>query len=82
VPAGILIEWLLLTGHHMSEQTFITGKDCALEESIARMQALLDDAGFDIEEVHWNNPVANVWSVHIRDRNCPLLFTNGKGVSR
>ena len=82
MPAGILIEWLLLTGHHMSEQTFITGKDCALEESIARMQALLDDAGFDIEEVHWNNPVANVWSVHIRDRNCPLLFTNGKGVSR
>ena len=66
----------------MSEQTFITGKDCALEESIARMQALLEDAGFDIEEVQWNNPVANVWSVHIRDRNCPLLFTNGKGVSR
>lgn len=66
----------------MSEQTFITGKDCALEESIARMQALLEDAGFDIEEVQWLNPVANVWSVHIRDRNCPLLFTNGKGASR
>lgn len=66
----------------MSEQTFITGKDCALEESIARMQALLEEAGFAIEEVQWNNPVANVWSLHIRDRNCPLLFTNGKGVSR
>ena len=66
----------------MSEQTFITGKDCALEQSIARMQALLKDAGFDIEEVQWLNPVANVWSVHIRDRNCPLLFTNGKGASR
>jgi ribosomal protein S12 methylthiotransferase accessory factor len=82
VQAVILLECLLLTGHQMSEQTFITGKDCALEESIARMQALLADAGFDIEEVHWNNPVANVWSVHVRDRNCPLLFTNGKGVSR
>jgi ribosomal protein S12 methylthiotransferase accessory factor len=82
MQAVILIECLLLTGHHMSEQTFITGKDCALEESIARMQALLDDAGFDIEELQWINPVANVWSVHIRDRNCPLLFTNGKGVSR
>jgi ribosomal protein S12 methylthiotransferase accessory factor len=63
----------LLTGYHMSEQTFITGKDCALEESIARMQSLLADAGFDIEEVHWINPVANVWSVHIRDRNLSLI---------
>ena len=82
VRAAILLECLFLTGYHMSEQTFITGKDCALEESIARMQALLADAGFAIEEVQWLNPVANVWSVHIHDRNCPLLFTNGKGVSR
>jgi ribosomal protein S12 methylthiotransferase accessory factor len=22
-----------------------------------------------------------IWSVHIRDRDCPLLFTNGKGAS-
>ncbi|OYY92806.1 MAG: ribosomal protein S12 methylthiotransferase [Hydrogenophilales bacterium 28-61-23] len=27
------------------------------------------------------NPVANAWSVHIRDQDCPLLFTNGKGAS-
>ena len=28
------------------------------------------------------NPVPNVWSVHIRDRDCPLCFTNGKGASK
>jgi ribosomal protein S12 methylthiotransferase accessory factor len=70
------------SGGSVSEKTFITGKECALEESIERMQRLLSQAGFEIEEAQWLNPVANVWSVHIRDRNCPVLFTNGKGASR
>lgn len=66
----------------MSEKTFITGKDAALEDSIEHMLGLLAGHGFDIEEVRWLNPVPHVWSVHIRDRNCPLCFTNGKGASR
>lgn len=66
----------------MVEQTFIKGKDACLEDSIQRMQGLLKDAGFDIEEASWLNPVPNVYSVHIRDRFCPALFTNGKGASR
>ncbi|MGC9385349.1 MAG: 30S ribosomal protein S12 methylthiotransferase accessory factor YcaO [Hydrogenovibrio sp.] len=66
----------------MVEKTFIKGKDACLEESILRMQSLLQAAGFDIEEVSWLNPVPNVYSVHLRDRNCPTLFTNGKGASR
>ncbi|WP_265911928.1 30S ribosomal protein S12 methylthiotransferase accessory factor YcaO, partial [Erwinia billingiae] len=28
------------------------------------------------------DPVPHVWSVHIRDRDCPLCFTNGKGASK
>ena len=66
----------------MTEQTFIPGKDAALETSIASMQAKLQALGFTIEEASWLNPVANVWSVHIRDRDCPMLFTNGKGSSQ
>lgn len=66
----------------MQEQTFILGKDSALENSIAQMQQTLQQRGFHIEEASWLNPVANVWSVHIRDRDCPLLFTNGKGASQ
>lgn len=57
----------------------IPGKDAPLEESIERMSQGLKKLGFDIEEVSWLNPVPHVWSLHIRDRNCPLLFTNGKG---
>ncbi len=66
----------------MTEQTFITGKDAALEVSIERMFARLAELGFDIEEARWLNPVPHVWSVHIRDKNAPFLFTNGKGASR
>lgn len=63
-------------------QTFIPGKDAALEDSIARFQQKLQDLGFHIEEASWLNPVPHVWSVHIRDRDCPLCFTNGKGASK
>ncbi|HEJ9095105.1 TPA: 30S ribosomal protein S12 methylthiotransferase accessory factor YcaO [Serratia odorifera] len=63
-------------------QTFIPGKDAALEDSISHFQQKLSDLGFNIEEASWLNPVPHVWSVHIRDRDCPLCFTNGKGASK
>ena len=63
-------------------QTFIPGKDAALEDSISRFQQKLSDLGFNIEEASWLNPVPHVWSIHIRDRDCPLCFTNGKGASK
>jgi ribosomal protein S12 methylthiotransferase accessory factor len=66
----------------MTQKTMIMGKDAPLEETIQRLRGLLLDAGFDVEEASWLNPVPNVWSVHIRDRYCPYLFTNGKGVTR
>jgi ribosomal protein S12 methylthiotransferase accessory factor len=65
----------------MSEQTWIKGKDAALEESIETMSRRLEAIGIDIEQVSWLNPVPNVHSVHIRDRDCGLMFTNGKGAS-
>ncbi len=66
----------------MPSPTHILGKDAALEDSILSMQKKLQAIGFQIIEQSWLNPVANVWSVHIRDRDCPLLFTNGKGASK
>ncbi|WFE68444.1 30S ribosomal protein S12 methylthiotransferase accessory factor YcaO [Thiomicrospira sp. R3] len=66
----------------MSEVTFIKGKDQSLENSIAFMQTTLIKQGFDINEVKWLNSVANIYSLHIHDRACPGLFTNGKGASR
>ncbi|PJG86450.1 30S ribosomal protein S12 methylthiotransferase accessory factor YcaO [Conservatibacter flavescens] len=66
----------------MTEQTFIPGKDAALEESIAKFQQKLTALGFNIEEASWLNPVPNVWSVHIRDVDCPQCFSNGKGASQ
>ncbi|SIS59949.1 30S ribosomal protein S12 methylthiotransferase accessory factor YcaO [Neptunomonas antarctica] len=62
--------------------TCITGKDVPLEDSIEKMSGLLLTLGFEIEEINWLNPVPNVWSVHMRDKNCPMLFTNGKGATK
>ena len=66
----------------MQPESFIAGKDASLESSIATMQGRLDGLGFHVEERSWLNPVDGAWSVHVRDRDCPLLFTNGKGASR
>ncbi len=66
----------------MTEQTFILGKDASLESSIAQFQQKLAELGIEIEEVSWLNPVPNVYSVHIRDKDCHQCFANGKGASK
>ncbi len=66
----------------MPTEHFIAGKDASLEHSISAMQAKLAARGLAIEECSWLNPVDSVWSVHVRNRDCPLLFTNGKGASK
>lgn len=65
-----------------TKPTYIPGKDAALEDSISTMQKKLQALNIYIIEQSWLNPVANIWSVHIRDRDCHLLFTNGKGASK
>ena len=46
------------------------------------MQARLAALGFHVEERSWLNPLGDIWSVHLCERDCPLLFANGKGGSR
>ncbi|WP_406664229.1 30S ribosomal protein S12 methylthiotransferase accessory factor YcaO [Gallaecimonas sp. GXIMD1310] len=64
------------------QKTYIPGKDAALEDSIARLGAAISELGFTIEEARWLNPAPFIWSVHIRDQDCPQVFANGKGASR
>ena len=66
----------------MQKEHFIPGKDASLEFSIASMAGKLAALGFEIEERSWLNPVDSVWSVHLRNRDCHLMFTNGKGASK
>ncbi|MGE5027216.1 MAG: 30S ribosomal protein S12 methylthiotransferase accessory factor YcaO [Betaproteobacteria bacterium] len=66
----------------MHTEHYIAGKDASLEASISAMHARLEALDFHVEERSWLNPVENIWSVHLRERDCPLLFTNGKGSSR
>ena len=66
----------------MSSEHFIAGKDASLEAAIARMQQQLAAIGFTVEEKSWLNPIEGIWSVHVADRDCPLLYTNGKGATQ
>lgn len=63
-------------------RTMILGKDCSLEETIANMTAILASLGIKIEIASWRNLVPHVWSVHIRDADSPLCFSNGKGATK
>lgn len=65
----------------MTETTFIKGKDASLEETIEKMYQKLEAVGIEIDEVSVLNPVPYVYSQHIRDKSCNLMFTNGKGAS-
>lgn len=62
--------------------TKILGKDKSLEETIALMTGKIAALGIKIEIASWRNPVPHVWSVHIRDADSPMCFTNGKGATK
>ena len=63
----------------MQTESFIPGKDASLESTIRTMQQKLAVRGFRLDESSWLNPVEAIWSVHVRDQECPMLFANGKG---
>ena len=65
----------------MPTESFIPGKDASLESTISTMQQKLAIRGFHLDESSWLNPVESIWSVHVRDRDCPMLFANGKGAT-
>lgn len=62
--------------------TMIPGKDCSLEETIINMSGLIESLGIKIEIASWRNIVPHVWSVHIRDADSPMCYTNGKGATK
>lgn len=62
-------------------KTYAKGKDAALEDTISKIYLLLKQQNIEIEEVSWLNPLPDVWSVHLCDKNCQLLCTNGKGTT-
>ncbi|WP_019881431.1 MULTISPECIES: OsmC domain/YcaO domain-containing protein [unclassified Methylophilus] len=73
---------LLTVNPGTESQTYITGKDLPLEQTIANMSGLLASLGIKIEIASWRNIIPNVWSLHIRDAHSPMCFTNGKGSTK
>ncbi|MES2259007.1 MAG: 30S ribosomal protein S12 methylthiotransferase accessory factor YcaO [Pseudomonadota bacterium] len=62
-------------------QTFIPGKDAALEATIETMRAKLAARGFTLNESPPLHEVDGIWSIHMQDGECPMLFSNGKGAT-
>lgn len=73
---------LLMPSLASASSTYIGGKDLPLEQTIANMSAILANLGMKIEIASWRNIVPNVWSLHIRDAQSPMCFTNGKGATK
>ena len=65
----------------MQIESFIPGKDASLESTIRTMQAKLQLRGFTLNESSWLNEIESIWSVHVKDQDCPMLFANGKGAT-
>jgi ribosomal protein S12 methylthiotransferase accessory factor len=65
----------------MLTKTYLTGKTDYLESSIERMSAALAGHGFQLDFSQWLNPAPYIHSVHVKERDCPALFANGKGIS-
>ena len=73
---------MTLTQTSTTTQTFIPSKDAALEDSIATLQEKLGLLNIQVEEKSWLNEIEGIWSVHVIDKDCTRLFTNGKGASQ
>jgi ribosomal protein S12 methylthiotransferase accessory factor len=76
--AGLLFQGNLKN----NAKTMILGKDCSLEDTIFNMTAVIESLGIKIEIASWRNIIPYAWSVHIRDADSPICFTNGKGSTK
>ncbi|WP_338544451.1 OsmC domain/YcaO domain-containing protein [Pseudomonas benzopyrenica] len=72
----------LLLPSDTGSETYIPGKDRPLEETIAKLSGILANLGMKVEIASWRNIVPNVWSLHLRDVQSALCFTNGKGATK
>lgn len=70
------------TQNRNDHHTQIIGKDLPLEDTIANMTKILEGLGINIEIASWRNLIPHVWSVHIRDADSPMCYTNGKGATK
>ena len=50
--------------------------------TIKNMSKTISDLGIRLEIASLRNIVENVWSVHVRDAESPLCFTNGMGTTK
>lgn len=45
------------------------------------MRSKLATRGFQLNESSLLHEVDGIWSTHMKDNDCPMLFSNGKGAT-
>ncbi len=65
----------------MSKQLHTIGNNTAPDCPITKIKQTISALGFDIVEQSCSNPIDNIWSISISDKDCLQLRTNGSGRS-
>lgn len=60
-------------------ETYIKGKDQYLEKTISFFESKLQEKNINIIKIESLNSIRNVYSCIIQDRDCPYIYSNGKG---
>lgn len=80
---GTNLDAMFMDQREGEPRTFILGKDLPLEQTIKNLTSVItNNLGMKIEISSWRNIVPNVWSLHMRDVDSPMCFTNGKGATK
>ena len=62
-------------------KTFIHGKDAPLEDTIAKAKSIIKRLGYETQIISRQNPLPNLYSILIQEKNKPYLYANGKGIN-
>ena len=65
-----------IVGQLREKKMYLFCKDAKPKDTIKRIKSILRKAGFEVEEASWKHPAPHVWSVHVRERSCHILFSN------
>lgn len=60
----------------------IPSKDEVLDSTLEKFENTIKTLGFDIQTRHRLNPIKDVWSVNLTDKDCSLLSSSGHGRSK
>lgn len=66
----------------MPKQIHTKGQKANSDDSIIKLKQTIIALGFHIVEQSYSNPIDNIWSISISERDCPQLTSIGVGINK